>query len=222
MIDILFFIFLTIFFIFKLKNILGTRDNDSEARQKTIDNFLKQQHEAKNINNAQVIDITEKLKNNLKFDLDLGFDISTNLKTILIKIKFDKKNFLKGVETAVEMINEAVSNKDLETLKSMLSETLFKKFEKQIDDLTKQNQIIKYSIISFQSNELENIRIYGNNIIAEVALAMEQINFVENDKGVVVAGSKKKIETIKEKWIFERNIDSKSNFWIVKNIENIK
>lgn len=224
MIDILFFVFLTVFFIVKLKNILGTRNDDSEIRQKTIDNFLKQKQQSNDygVGDAQVIDITERLKNNIKVDLDLGLNVSTNVKHALIKIKFDKKSFLKGVEAAVEMVNEAVSSKDLETLKSILSENVFAKFVKQIDELTKEKRVLKSSIISFKSNEIENIKVYENNIIAEVVITMEQINFLEDDSGKVVAGSKKKIEMIEEKWTFERSINSKANFWIVKNIKNVK
>ena len=50
---------------------------------------------------------------------------------------------------------------------------------------------------------------------------MEQINFVEDQGGNIVMGNKKQIQKVKEKWTFEKKTNDKTNFWIIKNIENI-
>ena len=50
---------------------------------------------------------------------------------------------------------------------------------------------------------------------------MEQINFVEDKDGNIIMGSKKKIQKVKEKWTFEKKTGDKTNFWLIKNIENI-
>ena len=219
MLDILFFLFITLFFIFKLKNTIGLKD-DNDIRQKTIDEFLKEKLSKNGTQtaNEKVINIEQiKKKNNIK----LTIDVADNVKKELTKINFNEDNFLKGSQNAVEMVNDAFSNKDIDTLKSLLSEHVFENFKKQIDALINQNRILKSSLISFLSSKINNIYIENKTILIDVLFEMEQINFVEDKDGKVIMGNKKKIEKVKEKWVFEKKISSKDNFWIINNIENI-
>lgn len=219
MLDILFFLFITLFFIFKLKNTIGLK-NDNDIRQKTIDEFLKEKLSKNGTQtaNEKVIDIEQiKKKNSIK----LTIDVADNVKKELTKINFNEDNFLKGSQNAVEMVNDAFSNKDIDTLKSLLSEHVFENFKKQIDALINQNRILKSSLISFLSSKINNIYIENKTILIDVLFEMEQINFVEDKDGKVIMGNKKKIEKVKEKWVFEKKISSKDNFWIINNIENI-
>ena len=219
MLDILFFLFITLFFIFKLKNTIGLKD-DNDIRQKTIDEFLKEKlsQNGTQTANEKVINIEQiKKKNSIK----LTIDVADNVKKELTKINFNEDNFLKGSQNAVEMVNDAFSNKDIDTLKSLLSEHVFENFKKQIDTLINQNRILKSSLISFLSSKINNIYIENKAILIDVLFEMEQINFVEDKDGKVIMGNKKKIEKVKEKWVFEKKISSKDNFWIINNIENI-
>ena len=219
MLDILFFLFIKLFFIFKLKNTIGLKD-DNDIRQKTIDEFLKEKLSKNGTQtaNEKVINIEQiKKKNNIK----LTIDVADNVKKELTKINFNEDNFLKGSQNAVEMVNDAFSNKDIDTLKSLLSEHVFENFKKQIDTLINQNRILKSSLISFLSSKINNIYIENKTILIDVLFEMEQINFVEDKDGKVIMGNKKKIEKVKEKWVFEKKISSKDNFWIINNIENI-
>ncbi len=232
MVDILFFLLLTVFFIFKLKNSFGVKnDEDKKIRDKTIEEFLKGKYgdntKVEVVDYKNVVDITDKLKKvatkqPMESDLKFDFAITNAAKEELVKIKFDEQNFLKGAENAVEMINEAFSNKDEETLRFMLGTKLFMHFKKQIDDLSSQGKTLKSSLISVLSKEITDIKSTSKNILIEVKFKMEQINFVENEKKEVILGSKKKIEIIQENWIFKRNIESDKNFWIVENIENVE
>ena len=219
MLDILFFLFITLFFIFKLKNTIGLKD-DNDIRQKKIDEFLKEKLSKNGTQtaNEKVINIEQiKKKNSIK----LTIDVADNVKKELTKINFNEDNFLKGSQNSVEMVNDAFSNKDIDTLKSLLSEHVFENFKKQIDTLINQNRILKSSLISFLSSKINNIYIENKTILIDVLFEMEQINFVEDKDGKVIMGNKKKIEKVKEKWVFEKKISSKDNFWIINNIENI-
>ena len=229
MIDIIFFLLLTVFFIFKLKSAFGTRNNeDKRIRDKTIEEFFKEKYgknaKIKVVDAENVVDITDKLnkvsESSTKNDFKCSFDITDTVKRELINIGFNEENFLRGAENAVEMVNEAFSNKNEETLRTMLGTKLFTHFIKQIEDLTIKERTLKSSLISILKEEIKNIKIVNKNILIEVYFKMEQINFVENDKNEVIAGSKKKIEEIEENWIFKRAIKSETNFWIVDDIKN--
>ncbi len=224
MIDIVVFFVITLFIILKLKSVLGTRNDTDNVRQKTLDEFFKNQMNKNSVksNNAEIIDITNQInKNNQNTILELDVEVDDNVKKELKKINFDEKKFLKGAENAVEMINEAFSNKDLETLQELLSTKLYNNFKKQIEELNNQNRILKSSLISFLSKKIEDIKIINKNICINMLFEMEQINFVEDQEGNVVMGNKKQIQKVKEKWTFEKKTNDKTNFWIIKNIENI-
>lgn len=227
--DIVFLIIFTAVIIFKLKSVLGTRNDNDNIRQKTLEEFFKNKIDEANkaktsqqTNNAQIIDITDQItKNNKSTEFKLNIDVADNVKKELEKINFNEDKFLKGAENAVEMINDSFSNKDLETLKELLTTQIYNNFKKQIDELNNQNRILKSSLISFLSNKIDNIVVKNKNINIDVLFEMEQINFVEDKDGNIIMGSKKKIQKVKEKWTFEKKTGDKTNFWLIKNIENI-
>lgn len=228
MIDILFFLLLTVFFIFKLKSSFGMKnEEDKKVRDKTIEEFFKEKYGQNTtvevVDCKNVVDITDKIKKTaekIKSDFSFDFEITDAVKEELNNIGFNKTNFLKGAENAVEMINEAFSNKDEETLRTILGTKLFISFKKQIDDLNSEGKSLKSSLISILSKDITNIRLVNKNILIDMAFKMEQINFIENDKKEVIVGNKKKIDVIQEKWTFKRDKNSKQNFWLVENIEN--
>lgn len=226
MIDIVVFFVITVFIILKLKSVLGTRNDTDNVRQKTLDEFFKNQMNKNNNkdNNDKIIDITNQInknKDDKNKNLELDIKVDDNVEKELKKINFDEKKFLKGAENAVEMVNEAFSNKDLDTLKELLVAKLFNNFKKQIEELNNQNRILKSSLISFLSKKIEDIKIINKNICINMLFEMEQINFVEDQDGNIIMGNKKQIQKVKEKWTFEKKVGDKTNFWIIKNIENI-
>lgn len=227
--DIVFLIIFTAVIIFKLKSVLGTRNDGDNVRQKTLEEFFKNKIDEANkaktsqqTGDAKIIDITDQItKNNKSTEFKLNIDVADNVKKELEKINFNEDKFLKGAENAVEMINDSFSNKDLETLKELLTTQVYNNFKKQIDELNNQNRILKSSLISFLSNKIDNIVVKNKNINIDVLFEMEQINFVEDKDGNIIMGSKKKIQKVKEKWTFEKKTGDKTNFWLIKNIENI-
>lgn len=227
--DIVFLIIFTAVIIFKLKSVLGTRNDNDNIRQKTLEEFFKNKIDEANkaktsqqTSDAKIIDITDQItKNNKSTEFKLNIDVADNVKKELEKINFNEDKFLKGAENAVEMINDSFSNKDLETLKELLTTQVYNNFKKQIDELNNQNRILKSSLISFLSNKIDNIVVKNKNINIDVLFEMEQINFVEDKDGNIIMGSKKKIQKVKEKWTFEKKTGDKTNFWLIKNIENI-
>lgn len=227
--DIVFLIIFTAVIIFKLKSVLGTRNDNDNIRQKTLEEFFKNKIDEANkaktsqqTSDAKIIDITDQItKNNKSTEFKLSADVADNVKKELEKINFNEDKFLKGAENAVEMINDSFSNKDLETLKELLTTQVYNNFKKQIDELNNQNRILKSSLISFLSNKIDNIVVKNKMINIDVLFEMEQINFVEDKDGNIIMGSKKKIQKVKEKWTFEKKTGDKTNFWLIKNIENI-
>lgn len=231
MADILFLLCVIVFFAFKLKNSFGIRNEDDEKRRQTIEEFFRQKYSQGMAESngcvapdfgKKVVDVTNTgVVKDAKTELKLDFETTKEIRVKLAKIGFNQDNFLKGVETAAEMINEAFSNGDMDTLKKMLSKQVFANFKKQADDLAAQNKILKSSLVSVLSKDISDIKVADGDVLIDVILRTEQINFIENDKHEVIWGNKKRIETIKEKWTFSRSLSSRINFWVVENIASI-
>lgn len=229
MLDIVVFFIITVFIALKLRSVLGTRNENDDIRQKTLEEFFKSKAMQNDIMPSQnkkgeIIDITGQIDKKIKEkpqNITLSINVADSVKKELIKINFNETNFLKGAENVVEMVNDSFSNKDLETLKELLNVKVYNNFKQQIDELNQQNRILKSSLISFLSKKIDNIKIDNKIIFIDVIFEMEQINFIEDKDGNIVMGNKKKIQIIKEKWTFERKVNNKNNFWLIDNIENI-
>lgn len=229
MLDIVVFFIITVFIALKLRSVLGTRNENDDIRQKTLEEFFKSKAMQNDIMPSQnkkgeIIDITGQIDKKIKEkpqNITLSINVADSVKKELIKINFNETNFLKGAENVVEMVNDSFSNKDLETLKELLNVKVYNNFKQQIDELNQQNRILKSSLISFLSKKIDNIKIDNKIIFIDVIFEMEQINFIEDKDGNIVMGNKKKIQIIKEKWTFERKVNNKNNFWLIDNIENV-
>lgn len=213
--DILFFVFLTLFIALKLKNTFGIRDDDEAARKRAVDEFHRQK--------APFEPVEIKIVNDVKTDnnFDFSFDIPANARNALVKINFNGKDFLATVEQIVDTVSDSLTNGTLERNKDILSENMFNSFNKQILEFSRENKKLFSSLISILSKSIDNITLIENHLIADVILETEQINYIEDKDGKVIFGDKKTINRVKERWIFSRDVDDVNSSWIVANIINI-
>lgn len=215
MFETLLFAAVAIFLFIKLRNAFGVRDENDEKRKQTADDFLKKYKD-------NIIDITNTKKDindnkNNQNDYNFGFALDKNIKDKLNKINFDEKTFLQGAENAMEMINEAFSNKDLDTLKNILDKDSYKNFKKKIDALG--DRTAKSSLIAVKEKKIDNITSEGDNLYIDVYFKTQQINYIEDKDGNVIFGSKKDKNDVIEIWVFTKDVKSKENFWQLSSIE---
>jgi predicted lipid-binding transport protein (Tim44 family) len=211
--DIVFFVCVGIFFIYKLTSSLGVRADDELILEKTIKEFSKKE------NIPSVVE-EQKKKEEEEKALQFEFVISDSEKAVLKKMQFDKEEFLMGVEDAVEIVSNLLSGKDFENLKNVLSEDLFKKFKEQIDDLDKQGKILKSEVIFLKDKRIKGLRANDEFVWVDAEVETEQINYLENKEKDVILGSRKAKVLVKEVWTFKRKVTTnvKDSFWIVENV----
>jgi predicted lipid-binding transport protein (Tim44 family) len=140
------------------------------------------------------------------------------------KVGFDDELFLKSVETAATMIMDAFNNKKLDELKQFCSASMFGVFEKNIGLSTHNKVSYKTVIVSFLEKSIigKKTSINNNTVdLVSVKLKMEQINYIEDEKKVILQGSRDNIQIIEEVWTFEL-ADYKDNVWILTSITEDK
>lgn len=126
---------------------------------------------------------------------------------------FDKELFLKSSDRAVTNILDYFSNENLEFLQKLLTPEMYQTFEKQIN-VNKENKVrYKTVVLSIDNKELLELTEYDTK--AKVKLSMQQFNFVEDDEGNLIRGSKDKVQHVDEVWTFTKKDDS----WLLSSID---
>ena len=68
-------------------------------------------------------------------------------------------------------------------------------------------------IKSFKSIEIIDVNLIDNVASITVKIVSEQIKFITDRNDEMVYGNREKSETIKDKWVFERDISTSNPNW---------
>ena len=115
---------------------------------------------------------------------------------------FDHKNFLEGAKKAFEIIITAYNQGDKKGLKDLVSKNVFLAFEKAIEEKKNDPNSQFYSLVI---DSVENAVVENKIIKITINFISEQ--FKNNDES--------SIQKNRDTWTFEKNINSKSNAWIL-------
>lgn len=210
MIDIIIFAIIAFFLIKKLTSVLG-----NEYDQKAFGYESTTLEEQATMKDAEPVNTKKK-------DLFEGFDYlseatKTYAKEIASKIDgFTLEKFQDIATKVLEKTIKANNEKDVNTLKKLLSPELLDTFKQSFED-EKINQII---LVAINETKIENIVKTGDIFEIEISFKMKQINYTTNANSEIVDGSKNNFVDVNEKWFFEHNFASKSTTWFVEKIES--
>jgi len=213
----------------KLKGSFGFKnDEDDNNRARAIDEFLKSKYKKGNDASSDeaniTIDVTAKLpqkssQNSLNTPVCLSVPVPPDVGKEIARQGFDESTFLKGAETAVELVSDSLSSQNFSALQKLLSDKMSSIFKKQVDDLSARGQAFKVSLISVLSKKIMSIELRDAMLVVNVLFETEQINFIEDKDGNVLRGNKKKINKTSEQWTFVRNPSDTGDFWIIDAVE---
>ena len=195
--DIIILGLLAVFLGFRLKSLLGDRSGYSGDVKNP--NSVKQKEINKNQN---VIKLNNKSINGEGIDLLIKADPN-----------FNEKEFLEGAKNAFKIIIKAFSDSEIEKLKPLLDYDLLNSFTKSISEREARQEHQVSDFISFKNFEIIRVNISDNLASITLKIISEQIKYLVDKKDVLLEGSKDQTETIKDKWVFERDISSKNPNW---------
>ena len=195
--DIIILAFLAIFLGFRLKNLLGDRSGYGEDIKTDENQNQKTASETRNVIQLDQKKISGKGIEALK-DADPSFS---------------EDEFIDGAKNAFKIIIDAFSDSDLEKLKPLLDYELFKNFTKSIAEREAKQELQNVKIKSFKSIEIIDVNLIDNIASITLKIVSEQIKFITDKKDEIVYGNREKPETIKDKWVFERDISTNNPNW---------
>lgn len=200
-----------LFLIFRLKNVLGTRDG-FEPKAKDV-NSAKME-ERKN---------TEGLSdNNLDEEaMEYLFDDKNSAKA-LIKIKeiennFSLTEFLGGAGSAYEMILMAFQSGKISLVETFLSADVKENFDKAIQDREQKGLSIEADFIGLRDTAVKNISFSVRDRVAEISVSFlaDIKSVVKNNKGETIEGEEVDTKKQFDVWVFSREIGSDNPNWIL-------
>ena len=201
--DIIFWLFVAVVVLMRLRNLLGTRPEGEKVIVLSKDKV------------KEIIDVLEKETKNTVPARIVPLE---GVDAVLAEIPdFKKEVFLKGAGRAFEIIVTAFAEADLETLGALTTKKIFKKFADIIEERKKMKQTAETDVISIKSAEITEAKVLKTQAKVTVKFVSEQVNLLKNALGEVVEGDENFVQTIDDVWTFERDLNKKSNIWLLSS-----
>lgn len=211
LLDIIILLLVVIIIYSKLRSVLGSRPEGttkatplSEESAAKIFDIIMEENERNMQSLKKVQDITP-LKE------------QTPLQQELSKIPdFNQEAFLKGAKRAFEIIITAFAKEDTETLESLVSSKLIKKFQEILHQRQTEGISAETDLIGFISAEITNAKISKSNIAKiTVKFVSEQVNLLKDKNEKVIEGDENFVQNITDIWTFERALTSTNPNWLL-------
>jgi predicted lipid-binding transport protein (Tim44 family) len=147
-------------------------------------------------------------------------ELSTNINSVKnIFPDFDVSLFLNEAERLLFLVFEAFTKSDCDTLTSMLTTQLYKKFLAQIqkrDQLSLKQEIL----IKHNSSSIDSVQILEDKVNMLVAFDVSQMSAIYRMDGSPIDNPNKIYRKIMHRWTFER-MYSDSN-WLISNTSSVE
>lgn len=126
---------------------------------------------------------------------------------------FSLPDFLKGARGAFDMVLDAYTQDDRDTLKMLLSKDIFESFKKELDASRKDNRRVDTTLVSILSAEPLEAKLVKNTASITVKFESEQIQIIRDAEGKIIEGDASDIQTVDDEWTFERDLRSSNPNW---------
>ena len=145
-----------------------------------------------------------------------GSTLSSGLETLRkVQPEFSLRHFLDGAKSAHEMILVAFSKGDKKSLKPLLSQAVYDSFERAIDSDNAARNTKIFKFVGINSAKLYSAEVEKKSMALGIKFESEIISATLNENKEVVSGDEKAVSTLKECWIFERDLNSKDPNWVL-------
>lgn len=210
-VDIIFLMIAVVFIATRLYSVFGTRGNDKNVR--VIIKSLDKESEGRLAEDiAQIIRESNSGENKAVFDDENCSDQDK----LLSKIGgFDKKAFLQSACRVFEMILNAFSMGNIESIKGLVSKKIWDAFNQALNFRKENSLTAEVDFIGFKKSEIKDVKMLKNSVKIVVEFESEQINILRNADGDVIEGDENFVQKITDVWTFERSLNAKNRNWLL-------
>ncbi len=240
LVDIIIFAAIAFYIFFKLNKQLGKIDE--EERDRVIKNAEKNKirNLIQNSSESSIEDINSKeFEANKKIigfkstkdalqDIENDPQLSNlqdadkkSLAKILEKSNMTSQFFINGAKIAFESILKAFASDKLEDVQTLLSQKIYEGFKSVNNKRKVQGKILVTNIIAFDESSIIKAKNLSNTASITVRFVSQQINYICDKDGNLIAGSKDEINKIEDIWTFKKDLKSSNPNWIVSATSHV-
>jgi predicted lipid-binding transport protein (Tim44 family) len=126
---------------------------------------------------------------------------------------FDPKHFLDGAKQAYEMIVTAFAEGNRKVLKDLLSKEVFEGFSEAIADRESRAEQIDQSFVGINKANIVEAEVKGGLAQLTVKFVSQLISATRDRTGAVINGDPQKIKEVTDIWTFAREVTSRNPNW---------
>ncbi len=127
--------------------------------------------------------------------------------------EFAPDEFMTGARTAYEMVIGAFSKGDRETLKMLLSDTLYKQFDASLTAAEESGRHDDTTLVAITKSEFSEAQLKGSTATIAVDFVSEQIHLVRDAEGTILEGNPSHAAPVEDRWVFTRNLANADPNW---------
>jgi predicted lipid-binding transport protein (Tim44 family) len=132
-----------------------------------------------------------------------------------IEKEFTPEQFLEGARGAFEMVLEAYTKADHDTLRMLLSPKIYEDFSASLTADANSGRKSEMTLIAITKAEIDLIMLEGKRARIAVNFDSEQVQLVRDKAGAIIEGDVSAQERVEDRWVFERNLGSNDPNWLV-------
>ena len=133
--------------------------------------------------------------------------------------QFDVDRFVAGAKSAYQMIVEAFSSGDKDTLKPLLTDEVYAHFATAIDGRARRGETVEFKLVGVKDARITGARLEGRQAEITVTFETEIITSTKGKDGALVSGDPSTVVNVIDIWSFVRDIKSKGPDWILSSTD---
>lgn len=210
--------------IFKLRNVLGKRTSEDEARverarlerqqaaQRADDKVVtlprRERERADSVGGETVSQVSAaEAEERIRTFAGSNPAVATGLIDILkLDSTFEPEGFVRGAKQAYEMIVTGFAEGNRKLLKDLLSKDVYDGFVAAITEREQRGEQIDQSFVGILKSDIVEAELKGNVAQVTVRFVSQLISATRDKANVVVAGDPQKVREVTDVWTFSRDV----------------
>ena len=194
----------TVFLVFKLRDVLGTKTGHEKPPQSVT---RSQEPER-----SAPVEVIEEPSEDLD---DPARDAISKMREI--EPDFSPSGFVSGARKAYEMLLMAYENGDKQTLETYLSPDVYQGFAQAIDDRADQGLTVDARFVGLREAEITGARFDDEDSVAEIDMRFvgELVMVVRDTEHRIVEGDPNEVRREYDTWTFGRKMGSSDPNWLL-------
>ena len=204
MVTLLILAAITVFLVFRLKNVLGTKTGHEKPPETVMRSKPQEVPQAVEAPDDPVID-----------DSDPKAAVFAKMQGI--EPDFSPSGFANGARKAYEMLLMAFENGDKPTLQKFLSPDVYQGFAQVIDERANEGLTVDARFVGLREAEIVGARYDEDDQVAEIDMKFvgELVTVVRDKEHRIVEGDPNEIRREYDQWTFGRKMGSSDPNWLL-------